>query len=244
MTAQAQFVDVGGTRGRMSWAVYDWAGQAFHTLIVTFVFATYFSQGIVGDNVRGQELWGIASSVSGLAVALLAPIVGAVADAGGPRKPWLLAFSIVAAGSSALLWWAEPNTAFILWAMVWFAVAGIAFEFCQVFANAILPDITPAGRIGRWSGWGWGIGYAGGLVSITAALVLFVQTDAPFLGLDKSTAEHVRIVGPMTAVWLLVFALPLFLWTPDRPPRVAGLGLQIRVGLAEIGRRAHRLAER
>jgi UMF1 family MFS transporter len=80
------------------------------------------------------------------------------------------------------------------------------------------------------------MGYAGGLVSITAALVLFVQTDAPFLSLDKSTAEHVRIVGPMTAVWLLVFALPLFLWTPDRPPRVAGLGLQIRNGLAEIGR--------
>ena len=77
MSAQTEFVDVGGTRGRVSWAVYDWASQAFHTLIVTFVFAAYFSQGIVGDDVRGQELWGAASSISGLVVAVLAPIVGA-----------------------------------------------------------------------------------------------------------------------------------------------------------------------
>ncbi|MDA1131620.1 MAG: MFS transporter [Proteobacteria bacterium] len=236
MTPQSGFVDAGGTRGRFAWALYDWAGQAFHTLIVTFVFAAYFSQGIVGDDVRGQELWGAASSISGLFVALLAPIIGAVADAGGPRKPWLLAFSAIAAAASALLWWAEPDTAFILWAMVWFAVAGVAFEFCQVFANAMLPDIAPASRVGRWSGWGWGMGYAGGLVSITLALVLFVQTDTPLFGLDKSAAEHVRIVGPMTAAWLVAFAIPMFLWTPDRAAKVAGLGAQARSGLADLVR--------
>ena len=79
MTYSAQFIDHGGTRGRISWALYDWAGQAFHTLIVTFVFAAYFSQAIVGDDLRGQELWGTASSISGLLLAILAPIVGAIA---------------------------------------------------------------------------------------------------------------------------------------------------------------------
>ena len=105
MTYSAQFIDHGGTRGRISWALYDWAGQAFHTLIVTFVFAAYFSQAIVGDDLRGQELWGTASSISGLLLAILAPIVGAIADAGGKRKPWLLVLSAIAALAAAMLWW-------------------------------------------------------------------------------------------------------------------------------------------
>ena len=214
--------------------MYDWAGQAFHTLVVTFVFAAYFSTGIVGDAVRGQELWGVAASIGGFIVALFAPILGATADAGGPRKPWLATFTAVGAVASALLWWAEPDAAFIGWAMLWFAVAGVAFEFSGVFANAMLPDIAPAHRLGRWSGWSWGIGYAGGLFAIVLALVLFVQPETPWLGLDRESAEHVRIVGPMTAAWLIAFAIPLFLWTPDRPTRVRGVAARVRGGLAEL----------
>ena len=227
-------VDAGGTRGRVAWALYDWAGQPFHTLIVTFVFATYFSVGIVGDDVRGQELWGTAAAIGGFVVAALAPILGAVADAGGPRKPWLAVFTAVGAASAALLWWAEPDAAFIGWAMLWFAVGVVGFEFCAVFSNAMLPDIAAADRVGRWSGWGWGAGYGGGIVAIALALVLFVQTETPWLGLDRDSAQHIRIVGPLTAVWLLVFAAPLFLWTPDRPARVAGLGAQVRRGLVDL----------
>ena len=222
------------TRGRVAWAFYDWAGQAFHTLIVTFVFATYFSQGIVGDDLRGQELWGTAASITALIVVFLAPVIGAITDAGGRRKPWIMIFTLIAAISCALLWWAEPNTAFILWALVWFIIAGIAFEICQVFANAMLPDITPSDRIGRWSGWGWAMGYAGGLISIALALVFFVQADSPFLNLDKSNAEHIRIVGPFAALWLLVFSIPLFLWTPDNKSKAIDLKSQIKIGFRDL----------
>lgn len=234
MTYSGQFIDHGGTRGRISWALYDWAGQAFHTLIVTFVFAAYFSQAIVGDDLRGQELWGTASSISGLLLAILAPIVGAIADAGGKRKPWLLVLSAIAALAAAMLWWAEPDASFILWAMFWFAVANIAFELCQVFANSMLGDITPSERIGRWSGWGWAMGYAGGLASIALALLLFIQAEVPFLGLDKDSAEHVRIVGPLSALWLIIFSIPLFLWTPDRQKKTRELTAQIREGLQDL----------
>ena len=230
-----------GTRSRVSWALFDWAGQAFHTLIVTFVFAVYFSQAIVGDEVRGQELWAMANAISGLAVAFLAPVIGAIADAGGPRKYWLLGFSTMAAISSAMLWWAEPNTAFIVWSMFWFSMAAIAFAFCEVFANSMLPDIAPADRIGRWSGWGWGMGYAGGLISIALALVFFVNAETPLLGLDKSSAEHVRMVGPFAAVWLIVFSVPLFLWTPDRTKIVMGVRTQIKAGLTELWNTIHKV---
>ena len=225
-----------GTQGRLSWAMYDWATSSFATLIVTFVFAAYFSQGIVGDAVRGQSLWGVAASASGIVVAVLAPILGAIADSGGRRKPWLFVFTALAAAGSALLWWAEPDPAFIVWAMVWYAVANLGIEFGAVFSNSMLPDIVPAGRVGRWSGWGWGLGYAGGLVSMAVALVLFVQAETPFLGLDIASAEHVRVVGPLTGLWLVAFAAPLFLWTPDRARRLAGAAGHVRAGLADLGR--------
>ena len=208
-----------GTGGRVAWAFYDFGNSAFATLIVTFVFAAYFSQGIVGDDLRGQQLWGTAASLSGLAVALLAPVLGAIADAGGRRKPWLGVFTAAAVIGSAMLWWAEPSAAFIVWAMVWYAIANIGIEFGVVFNNAMLPDLVAPARMGRWSGWGWGLGYAGGLLSMGVALVLFVQADPPLFGLERASAEHVRVVGPLAGLWLAAFALPPFLLTPDRAAR-------------------------
>lgn len=212
----------GATRGRIAWAFYDWANSAFATLIVTFVFAAYFARAVVGDEVHGQQLWGTAASISGLAVAILAPILGAVADAGGPRKPWLAAFTTIAAIGSALLWGAEAAPAFALWGMAWYAIANLGIEFGAVFYNAMLPDLVPPARIGRWSGWAWGLGYAGGIVSMVIALVAFVLAQPPWFGLDAATFEHIRIVGPLTGVWLVVFALPLFLFTPDRDRKTTG----------------------
>ena len=239
MTTGSDTATPSGTAGRVAWAFYDFGNSAFATLIVTFVFAAYFSQGIVGDDLRGQQLWGTAASLSGLAVALLAPILGAVADAGGPRKPWLGAFTAAAVIGSAMLWWAEPAPAFIVWAMVWYAIANLGIEFGVVFNNAMLPDLVPRARIGRWSGWGWGLGYAGGLASMGVALALFVQAESPLFGLDPAAAEHVRAVGPLTGLWLAVFALPLFLLTPDRAAtQVPG---RLRTGLASLAQTLRRV---
>ena len=222
------------TSGVVGWALYDWANSPFTTLIVTFVFSVYFSLGIVGDEIRGTQLWGNAVSISALIIAVLAPILGAIADAGGPRKPWLLGFTALCVVGSALLWGAGPEERFIAWALIWFVIANVGFEFGVVFNNAMLPDLVPQARLGRWSGWAWGLGYIGGLAAIVVALVAFVQADQPLFGLDKETQEHVRIVGPLAAVWLLIFAVPLFLWTPDRPRTGTALAHQISGGLRSL----------
>ena len=150
-------------RGVVGWCLYDWANSAFPTVIITFVFAAYFTKAIAADVITGTSQWGYTISLSGLAVAVLAPLLGAVADHGGRRKPWIFAFTILCAVATALLWQAKPDVSFVLLALVLVAVGNFAFEMAMVFYNAMLPDLTSADRIGRVSGWGWGLGYAGGL---------------------------------------------------------------------------------
>jgi UMF1 family MFS transporter len=224
-----------GRKGLWAWALYDWANSAFPTVVITFVFAIYFAEGVVGDSDRGASLWGLAMSLSGVAVAILAPIVGAVADHAGQRKPWLALFTVLALAAGAGLWFGKADPSYILLGMVLAGLANLAFEFGTVFYNAMLPDLVPAKHYGRLSGWAWGLGYAGGLGCLALAYV-FVTADPPLFGLDKAAAEPVRAVGPLVALWYLAFAWPLFLFTPDRPAVAIGAGDALRLGLAQLGR--------
>jgi UMF1 family MFS transporter len=224
-----------GKKGLWAWALYDWANSAFPTVVITFVFATYFAEGVVGDSDRGASLWGLAMSISGVAVAILAPIVGAVADHAGRRKPWLALFTVLALIAGAGLWFVKADPAYILLGMVLAGLANLAFEFGTVFYNAMLPDLVPPKLFGRLSGWAWGLGYAGGLGCLAVAYV-FVTADPPPFGLDPAASEPVRAVGPLVALWYLLFAWPLFLFTPDRPAVRIGAGQALRQGLAQLGR--------
>lgn len=225
-----------GWRGRWSWALYDWANSPFTTLIVTFVFPAYFQQAVVKDAVQGQALWGYAIAGSGLVIAVLAPILGAVADARGRRKPWILVFTWLCVLGSSLLWLAEPSQAWIAFSLVCVAFAIIGYEFGIVFNNAMLPEIVTEDRLGRLSGTAWGLGYAGGLAALALALVVFIWPETPPFGLNKEAAEHVRATGPMVALWLALFSLPLFFFTPDRPSRGVSLRVAVRSGLADLRR--------
>ena len=124
----------------------------------------------------------------------------------------------------------------VIFTLVVVAIANVALEVAGMFYNAMLPEIVSREYLGRLSGWAWGLGYAGGLVCLILALVAFVQPEQPLFGLDKDSAEQVRITGPMVGAWLALFSLPLLLFTPDRksaglPPREA-----IRRGLAHLRR--------
>jgi UMF1 family MFS transporter len=221
-------------RATIAWCFYDWANSAYPTVIVTFVFAAYYVRTVAETPESGTGDWGLAMSLSGLAVALLAPVLGAVADQGGRRKPWIGLFTGLAVISGALLWWVEPEPAFAIAALVLVALGNAAFEFGQVFYNAMLPDVASRERLGRISGWAWGLGYAGGLVCLALSLVLFVQPDHPIFGLDKDRAEHVRITGPFVALWFAAFAWPLFVFTPDRPGVAPPLGQAVTLGLRTL----------
>ncbi len=201
---------------------------------MTFVFAAYFTEGVATTPAQGTAQWGYAVSASAFAVALMGPIIGAIADHGGRRKPWLLFFTLLTAVSAGSLWWVEPDPSFVLLALVLIGIGNAAFETAMVFYNAMLPDIAPAGRVGRLSGWGWGIGYVGGLCCLALVLIGFVQTESPWFGLDKDTAEHLRAIGPVVAVWAVLFALPLFLLTPDRPAVMTPAATAVRQGLRQL----------
>lgn len=219
----------------VSWCLYDWANSAYPTVIATFVFAAYFTRGIAGDEVAGTTAWGNAMGASGLLIALLAPVFGAIADQTGRRKPWLGGLTGLCIVGSALLWFAAPDQSWMLYALVLVALSNAAFELGTAFYNAMLPEVARPERIGRISGWAWGLGYAGGLVCLVIALKVFVQADPPPFGLDPAQAEPVRATVLLVAVWYAAFAWPLFVFVPDRPRRSGGsTGQVVRKALAEL----------
>lgn len=228
-------------RGVLAWMLFDWANQPFATLITTFIFAPYFAATVVGDPARGQALWGSASAIAGLLVALLAPLLGAVADRTGARKRWVLAFSLPYVIGCLGFWIATPAMSDPLPVLVVFVLAYIGSEFGTVFTNAMLPSLGPRSEIGRISGSGWALGYLGGVVSLVVVLAFLAPSPGrevtllgipPIFGLDPATGEPARATGPLSALWYIVFAIPFFLYTPDAPARpFAGAA---RAGVADL----------
>lgn len=223
-----------GPRALWSWALYDWANSAFFTIILTFVFARYFSQSVVGDDVAGTEAWGNIVGVSGLVIAISAPVLGAVADQSGRSKTWLIGFTLLCVLASGMLWFVRPDASYYWLAAFWTGVGILGAEFAFIFYNTMLADMVSNARVGRWSGWGWGLGYVGGVLSLIIALVGFIQPDTAWFDLDRDQAEHVRATFILVAVWYLVFALPLFCFTPGRPATGVSLTQAGRAGLRQL----------
>ena len=221
-------------RAVAAWCLFDWANSAFPTVIVTFVFSAYFTQAIAETPELGTSAWGIGMTISGIAIALLSPALGAIADRTARRKPWLAALTLVGLVATAALWLAAPEPGWLVPALALVVIANIGFEIGMVFYNAMLPDIVARNRIGRVSGWAWGFGYAGGLVCLIVCLFAFVQADPPPFGLDADRAENVRVVTPFVAAWFGLFAIPLFLLVPDRPRSGMGLVEAARTGLRTL----------
>ena len=206
-----------------SWMLFDWACQPFHTLIVTFIFAPYFAAFIVGNAKQGQELIGMAATIAGVIVAIFSPFLGSFADQTQKRKPWILIFSIVLILSTASLWFAEPKVENIIWVLVAYILGYIAVDFSTVFTNSMMPGLETNKNMGKLSGYAWGLGYIGGLISLILMLTLFISKDNgltfigidPILGFDSSKNEGERIVGPITALWYFIFIMPFFIFVPE-----------------------------
>jgi len=213
-------------RARISWMLFDWAVQPYYTLILTFLFAPYFANAVVGDGPRGQTLWGYGAAVAGVLVATGSPFLGAFADGRGKRKPWIALLAVVLAAAMSTLWIATPLAPMSTIVLVLFAFvcATTCAEYSAVFTNAIMPDLVPQNELGRLSGSGWACGYIGGLASLVLVAGLIVaspETGKTLLGLDPLIPLDIgaragdRLVGPLSAAWFLVFMIPFFLFVPD-----------------------------
>ena len=196
------------------WCLYDVANSAFATLIVTFVYAAFFTSAFFEDENLGAALWARGVTITAVSVALLSPLLGAVADRGGYRKLLLGISTVISVGATAALYFVvPPDHALIALA---FVVAGnIAFEMGLVFYNAFLPDLAPREVIGRISGIGWSAGYLGGIAALVLALGLFVLPEEPAFGVSKDNYENIRATCVLVALWFGVLSIPMFLWVKE-----------------------------
>ncbi len=233
------------------WFFFDWASQPYNTLLLTFVFAPYIA-GLMGDGTRAQAVWGFGVAAAGVAIAITAPLLGAVADAHGRRLPWIWGFSALYVAGAAGLWFAAPGELRLFPVLASFALGLIGMEFATIFTNAMLPELGTREEIGRISGSGWAFGYLGGLLALVLMLGLFAENAetgrtiaglAPPFGLDSAAREGTRFVGPLTALWYAVFMLPFFLFVREaKRPRPGAAA--VRAGLRQLGRTIGALPER
>src|SRR5438270_7616819 len=250
MTATASDHGIAGIRRAwpprsavIAWLFFDWAAQPYFSLITPFVFAPYFATHVAADPAGGQALWGFATAAAGLVIALLSPVLGAIADSSGRRKPWIAAFGALLVIGSMLMWFGRPGDVSVIPALLLaYGLATIGVEFATVFNNAMMPTLVPPDQIGRLSGTGWATGYVGGIVSLILVLGFLAASPEtgrtlfgflPLFGLDPVTHQGDRITGPLTGIWFIVFVLPMFLLTPDYPAK-RRVSAALREGLIEL----------
>ncbi|MEM9575543.1 MAG: MFS transporter [Pseudomonadota bacterium] len=242
------------TRKRIwGWYFFDWASQPYNTLLLTFIFGPYFAQTatevLIGEGMdeaaaraQAQAYWGYGLTAAGVSIAVLAPILGSIADGSGKRLPWIRVFSLLYVIGSAGLWWTAPDDFSVLWALFFFGIGLIGMEFATIFTNSYLPELHPdPDERGRISGSGWAFGYLGGVLALVVMLLLFQAGDSgltmarlqPLFGLDPGTGADTRIVGPLTAIWFAVFMIPFFLFVRDTP-RDKGAPVNLSAGIRDL----------
>jgi MFS transporter, UMF1 family len=212
-----------------AWAVYEASSNAFNTLIITFIFSRYFQGVLAPDEAIGLTWWTRALNISAIIVALCMPIMGAIADFSGRKKQFLFVTTAGCIAATSLLFFMQPGM--MLTAVLIFIVANVLFEAAAVFYNGFLPELTTTERMGRISGFGWSMGYVGGLICLIIALGMLRlwQPADPYL--------NVRATTLLAAVWYLVFAIPLFLIVKERQRRrSAPLRMYAEAGFRRVGR--------
>jgi MFS transporter, UMF1 family len=228
-------------RALAAWCLFDFGIAAWPVVVATFVWGAYYATAIRRSPEDGAAEWGATLALAGFVVAILGPILGAIADRGGARKPWIGCFVMLCAAFTAFLWFSLPVPSAADRTLLLIGCASIVYEFSLIFYNAMMRDIVAPDHLGRLSGWGWGAGYVGGLACLAIGLYGFIKADHPPFGLEKVFAEPVRATALLVAVWICVFTLPLFGLVPDRKSTGVSAWRAIGAGLKGLGASLMRL---
>ncbi len=208
-----------------SWSLLDWANSAWPTVIITFIFSTYFVKNIAPNEIAGTSLWGYVLSISGLILAISAPIIGIYSDIIKKRKIFLICTSVLTCFFAFLLWFTDPSKNILVVFLIIIGLGNICFELSTVFYNALLKKVSKKENIGKISGIAWSLGYAGGILSLIICFFLFINPDKPILGLDKEKFEHIRIIGPFIGLWFLIFSFPSFIYIKEKRTKIKKINL-------------------
>ena len=225
-------------RSIFGWMMFDWATQPYSTLLLTFIFAPYFAEIVTNKKINlgfseqaaaadAQSLWGIFLAISGLLIAICAPIFGVIADNSRSHIKFICYFSVCYFVGASGLWFATPDTLNVILILALFSLGLFGMELATILTNAFLPTLAPLEKLGRISGSGWAIGYVGGLVAIIIALLFFAENGngvtilgrPPALGLNPDLREGTRAIGPLTAIWFAFFMIPFFLYVRSPPTK-------------------------
>ena len=191
---------------KFSWALYDWANSAWGTVITTFVFASYFTEVIAPNTEIGSVYWGNAIAISGLLIALISPFFGSIVDQTQNLKKWLLTLTLFYSLASLALWFGESSSSNIFLILTIVVFGQVTSELAFTVYNAKLKTISNKSEYGKISGMAWGLGYLGGLTILVFILLFFVQNENPLFSLNKDKYEHIRICGPLVAIWIIFFS--------------------------------------
>jgi UMF1 family MFS transporter len=210
-------------REQVSWCLYDFGNSAFTTVIVTVAYSVYFTEVVAGEG--GTTLWGRGVAFSMLLVALLSPLLGALADSSGKKKKFLLITTLVSVLFTTLLYTVKKGDLFK--GLFFFIIANVAYNAALTFYDAFLKELTTDDRMGRLSGYGWATGYVGGFFS----LLLVV----PFIG-GGLESDDFRFSFLVTGFFFLIFSLPLFLYLKERAaPQAPNTDSYFKTGFKRMG---------
>jgi len=191
-----------------NFALYDFANSAFTTIIITFVFATYFAKQIAPNPVLGQSYWGWTIGITGFAVAIIGPIAGSFADKNNKIVFFIRCFSLLCILFTTLLWFSKPSQSFLLYTLLIVGVANLFYELSLIFYNSLLKDISNNKNLGKSSGFGFALGYIGGIIILIISIKLFIDNDNLPFGLVKEESQNIRAIALLVSFWFLIFATP------------------------------------
>jgi UMF1 family MFS transporter len=206
----------------LAWSLWDWGSAAWNAVITSFVFGPYVVRGVVGDAEPGglsANTWlGISSAAAGLLIALIAPVTGQRADAGGHRKRSLAIWTGLVVATMLVMSTVRNEPSYLWIALVLLAAGAVFAEFAGVSYNAMLPQVSTPETVGRVSGFGWAMGYLGGIVLLLACYVGFIAPDVGWFGVTSEGGLNIRAVAVFSAAWFAIFGLPVMFAVPEKPP--------------------------
>ena len=192
----------------LNFALYDFANSAFTTIVITFIFSTYFAKQIAPNPILGQSYWGWAIGTTGILVAIFGPILGSIADKKNCTEFFIKLFTIMCISLTALLWFAKPSEKYLLFTLIIVASANFFYELSLIFYNSILKRISKPSDLGKSSGFSFALGYIGGILILIICIKVFIDNDTLPFGLSIENSENIRATSIVVSAWYLVFSIP------------------------------------